>query len=259
MLASEIEALEDGIKALDKQVAEATEQRKAEHAEYTELMSSNTAAKDLIGFAKNRLNKFYNPKLFKPAPKRVLSDEEKIYSSMGGELAPTPAPGGIAGTGIAALMQVSAHNTQKDAPAPPPETFGAYAKKTEESGGVIAMMDLLVKELDKEMQEATVDEENAQKEYEGMMADSAAKRADDSQAITDKEPAKADTQQMKESDEEEKGSTTKELLSKGEYEQELHAECNWLLQNYELRKSARASEVESLQRAKAVLAGADFS
>merc|ERR1719238_360139 len=66
-LASELEALEDGIKALDKQVAEATEQRKAEHAEFTELMSSNTAAKDLIGFAKNRLNKFYNPKLYKPA------------------------------------------------------------------------------------------------------------------------------------------------------------------------------------------------
>merc|ERR1719326_2846358 len=169
-------------------VSEATEQRKEEHAEYTELMSSNTAAKDLIGFAKNRLNKFYNPKLYKPPPKRELSAEEKIYSSMGGELAPTAAPGGIAGTGIAALMQ--------DAPAPPPETFGAYAKKTEESGGVIAMMDLLVKELDKEMQEATVDEENSQKEYEGMMADSAAKRSDDSQAITDKEAAKADTQQM---------------------------------------------------------------
>merc|ERR1719378_918865 len=106
------------------------------------------------------------------------------------------------------------------------------------------MMDLLVKDLDKEMHEATVDEEHAQKEYEGMMADSAAKRADDSQAITDKEAAKADTQEMKEADEEQKGSTTQELLSKGEYEQELHAECDWLLQNFALRKSARASEVE---------------
>merc|ERR1719223_215320 len=89
-LASEIEALEDGIKALDKSVAEATEQRKAEHAEYTELMSSDTAAKELIGFAKNRLQKFYNPTLYKPAPKRELSEEERMYVSMGGELAPTP-------------------------------------------------------------------------------------------------------------------------------------------------------------------------
>merc|ERR1719313_665600 len=128
---------------------------------------------------------------------------------MGGELAPTAAPGGIAGTGISALVQ--AHD--EDAPPPPPETFGAYAKKTEESGGVMAMMDLLVKELDKEMQEATVDEKNAQEEYEGMMADSAKKRADDSASITEKEAATADTKTMKEADEEAKASTTKEAAT----------------------------------------------
>merc|ERR1719356_376862 len=58
-LIEEIAALEKGIKALDKSVAEATEQRKAENVEFKELMSSNTAAKDLINYAKNRLNKFY--------------------------------------------------------------------------------------------------------------------------------------------------------------------------------------------------------
>merc|ERR1719265_151521 len=36
---AEIKALEDGITALDKQVAEATEQRKDENKEYTELMA----------------------------------------------------------------------------------------------------------------------------------------------------------------------------------------------------------------------------
>jgi sorbitol-specific phosphotransferase system component IIBC len=51
---SEIEALEDGIKALDKSVAEATEQRKEENEDFTELMASDTAAKELLGFAKNR-------------------------------------------------------------------------------------------------------------------------------------------------------------------------------------------------------------
>ena len=62
----EIDALEDGIKALDKEVAEATENRKDENKEYTELMAADAAAKELIEFAKNRLNKFYNPKLYKP-------------------------------------------------------------------------------------------------------------------------------------------------------------------------------------------------
>merc|ERR1719379_2463095 len=91
-LASEIEALEDGIKALDKQVAEATEQRKAEHAEFEENLAANNAANDLLAFAKNRLNKFYNPQLYKPPPKRDLSEEERITVNMGGTLAPTNPP-----------------------------------------------------------------------------------------------------------------------------------------------------------------------
>merc|ERR1719324_401595 len=77
-LAEEIAALEAGIVALDKSVAEATEQRKEENAEYSELMASDGAAKELLGFAKNRLNKFYNPKLYKAPPKRQLTEEERI-------------------------------------------------------------------------------------------------------------------------------------------------------------------------------------
>merc|ERR1719446_1975715 len=62
---ADIEALDDGIKALDKSVSEATEQRKEENEDYTALLASDSAAKELLGFAKNRLNKFYNPKLYK--------------------------------------------------------------------------------------------------------------------------------------------------------------------------------------------------
>merc|ERR1719440_2698201 len=91
-LAAEIEALEDGIKALDKAVAEATEQRKEDHEDFVENMAANNAAKDIIAIAKNRLNKFYNPKLYKAPPKRELSAEERITVNMGGTLAPTNAP-----------------------------------------------------------------------------------------------------------------------------------------------------------------------
>merc|ERR1719281_1488045 len=187
-LTAEIASLEAGIKALDKAVVEATEQRQAEHTDFTELMASDSAAKELIGFAKNRLNKFYNPKLYKAPPKRVLSSEDSIVVSMGGTLAPTAPPGGIAGTGIS-LVQVHAH--KKDAPPPPPETFGAYSKKSEEGTGVISMIDLLVKDLDKEMQESKVSEEDAQADYEKTMADAASKRAADAKSMTEKTSAKA--------------------------------------------------------------------
>merc|ERR1719160_529419 len=99
-LAAEIKALEDGITALDREVVKATEQRKDEHEDYVAELAANTAASGIIDFAKNRLQKFYNPKLYKPPPKRELSEEERITLNMGGTLAPTNPPGGIAGTGI---------------------------------------------------------------------------------------------------------------------------------------------------------------
>merc|ERR1719272_2325207 len=91
-LKAEIEALDDGIKALDKSVAAATEQREQQHAEHTELMANDSAAKEVLGWAKNRLNKFYNPSQSVAPPKRELSEEERITVNMGGTLAPTEAP-----------------------------------------------------------------------------------------------------------------------------------------------------------------------
>merc|ERR1719359_1040483 len=185
-LADEIAALEAGIKALDKSVAEATAIRKEENEDYKTLMANDANAKEVLLWAKNRLNKFYNPKLYKPAPKRVLSAEDDIVVSMGGTLAPTTAPGGIAGTGIA-LVQIKEHS-QRAAPPPPPAAPGPFKAKGEEATGVIGMIDLLIKDLDKEDQESTMSEKDAQADYETMMADAAAKRAADSKLVTEKEP-----------------------------------------------------------------------
>merc|ERR1712113_1073485 len=60
---AEIKALEDGVKLLDKSVQESTEMRQKENQEYNELIKNNGAAKDLLAWAKNRLAKFYTPKL----------------------------------------------------------------------------------------------------------------------------------------------------------------------------------------------------
>merc|ERR1719230_256655 len=138
---ADIAALEDSIKALDKAVAEATEQRKDENEDYKELMASDSAAKELLGIVKNRLNKFYNPKLYKAPPKIELSASDRIMVSEGIAMETTMPPGGIAGTGVTVLAQVSAHVQRKDvvAPPPPPETFGAYVKKDGESSGVMKL------------------------------------------------------------------------------------------------------------------------
>merc|ERR1712039_911905 len=251
---------EAGISALDKAVAEATAQRKDENAEYKALMASDTAAKEVLAFAKNRLNKFYNPKLYKAPPKVELSAGDRVYKSLGNpdNLVTTAAPGGIAGTGIGVLAQVFSHE-HKAAPPAPPATWGAYATKSQEKAGVIAMLDLLSKDLEKEMTEATTDEKDAQAEYEQLMKDSASKRKLDSTALAGKGSSKADTEAELQEHESEKTARSKELMGTMAYIKSLHAECDWLLQYFDVRKEARAGEVESLKRAKAVLSGAGFS
>jgi len=251
-LAAEIKALVAGIKQLDASVAEATSTRKQEHDEFTEVLAGNSAAIEVLKFAKNRLNKFYNPKMYKAPPKRELSDEEQITVNNGGTLAPTAAPGGIAGTGISAAQTGVA-------PPPAPEANLKYKKSGESSTGVIAMIDLLVADVDKENQVMTVEEKDAQKDYEGLIQDSADKRALDSKSITDKESAKAETQAEVEANTETKKSKSLELMETDKYISGLHADCDWLLKNFDARRAARTGEVDALGKAKDVLSGADYS
>jgi len=257
-LAKEIKNLQAGIVALDKSVAAATEQRKSEHAEYVETSASNQAALDLIAFAKNRMNKFYNPKLYKPPPARELTEEERVYQNFGGELEPTPAPGGIAGTGIGAFLQLRVRKGLV-APPPPPETFGAYSKKSGESNGVISLMDSLSNDVKKDMTVAEMEEKDAQSEYEELMADSQKKRAADSKSITTKEQNKAEADGVAETASENLESSNAELTATKEYIADLHKSCDFLIENYDFRKEARATEVDALGKAKAVLKGADYS
>jgi len=257
-LTDEIAALTAGVKALDNSVTEATALRKKENAAFKNLETSDTTAKEVLLWAKNRLNKFYNPAMYKPPPGREMSEEERISVNMGGTLEPVEA-GGIAGTGIGASFAQVSSSASRAAPPPPPETAGAYQKKSGKGNGVIAMMDLLVADLDKELQEATVNEKDAQQEYETMMQDASDKRAADSKSITQKSEEKASTEEALQDEQDKRGETATELMNTEKVISNLHGECDWLLKYFEVRKDARAGEVEALSNAKAVLSGADYS
>merc|ERR1719414_2395048 len=117
------------------------------------------------------------------------------------------------------------------------------------------MMDMLMADLDKEIQTMTVEEKDAQAEYEELMKTSAEKRSEDSRSLTGKEGEKADLEaQLQQLELEHKG-TLKELYLKETSIKDLHLECDWLLGAYEVRKTARAGEVDALKKAKAVLSG----
>merc|ERR1719377_54456 len=106
---------------------------------------------------------------------------------------------------------------------------------------------------------AKTEEKDSQADYEAMMKDSAAKRADDSKSLANKEKTLADLQAGLQSSQDEKASATKELAATVQYIQSLHNECDWLLQYFDVRKEARSSEIDALGKAKAVLSGADYS
>jgi len=232
-LKEEIDGLNKKIEDLDKSVTEATEQRKSEHKEFKAEQASNAAAKELLNFAINRLNKFYNPKL--------------------------AAPSFVARTGVTSFVEISAHLHEQDAPPPPPETFDAYAGQKEESGGVLKMIDLLVKDVDKSMLEAEHEEKAAQKDYEQMLQDSADMRILDKKELQDKNIAKANMESDVEASQETKASTGTELMATEKYLSSLHGECDFLLKYFDVRKEARTGEIDALVNAKAVLQGADLS
>jgi len=235
-LMEEISALGSSIEALDKSVADATEQRKEEHAAYVAQMQMNEAAVGLVEKAKNRMQKFYNPTLYKAPPKTEMTMEEKIIK---------------AGT----FAQVHMHV----APPPAPEMPSGPVQKSGKSAGVISMMDTIISDLGSDMKDMEYEEKTAQKDYAELMADSQETRAGDSKALTGKTATKAETESVLMTTKEVRSATATDLKQVATVIADLHAACDFIMQNFDLRKEARTSEIEGLKNAKAVLSGASFS
>jgi hypothetical protein len=266
-LKDEIAGLQGEIKALDKAVAEATETRKSEHAAFLQAQAENQAATQLVEAARNRLFKVYRPNMYKEEQRRELTEEERIAVSAG---APDPRDAeeaaeeaerqrsSIAGTGISSPVFAQIRAASNVVPPPPPETFGAYQKKDTKSNGVIGLMDMMVDDLKRDHTEAKHAEETAQKDYERLMSTSQKSREQMAKSITEKESADAEYMEKLENAKTDQASTTDALQKLHEFIAGLHADCDFLVENYDVRKEARTNEVEGLKNAKAVLSGASF-
>jgi len=228
-LSEELGALGKSIQDLDKDVASATAQRKEEHQAFVENLAANNAAKELLGIAKNRLNKFYNPKLYDPgmAPDMAKGPEEFKDS----------------------LVQ---EGDDDDEQAP---SFAQVSMQQHKSSGVVQLITTLIGDLDKEILEMKADESKSQSGYEKYIEGSTDKRATDAKMISEKEAVKADLEEKLHLLRGETSSKKKELANTITLQKDLHEECDWALKNYKARKTARAGEVDALRQAKAVLSG----
>jgi len=243
-LKEEILGLQDGIKALDKAVVEATTLRKQENAEFKALMADNGAAKDILVLAKKRLNKFY-------APDREVS---LVQDDDGHQAAD-----GVEGGEAAEENNDPPSFLQIDALPQAPETAPAYSKQSETNSGVIQMMQVLIAGIDKEMTVAQTEEKNSQAAYEQILADSSEKRKQDSKSLTDKEASLAAIEASVGTDKASLKASGEESMEASRFLMSLHADCDWLMKYYDERKAARTEELESLDKAKDVLSGADYS
>merc|ERR1719316_560828 len=235
-LGEQIATLEQDIKDLDKAVAQATEQRKEEHEDFLESQQLNEAAMQLVKKASQRLQKFYNPTLYKAPPKTEDTMEEKIIK---------------AGT----FVQIKAHGEEDSDDT---DGFSGEYKKSEKSAGVIGLMDMMIREIETDMKDAEYEEKTSQADCGKLMEESEETRAANSKGIVTKTASKAEMEAKLETAKENLAAVNTDLDLIASTLGDLHVQCDFLLQNYDLRKEARTNEVESLKTAKAILSGADF-
>jgi len=231
--AERIASLQQDIKALDKAVAQATTQRSQEHEDFQASQQLNQAATQLIEKAKNRLQKFYNPTLYKAAPKTERTMEGKIID---------------AGT----FAQVRSHRAMDEE-----LTFATY-KKSDKSAGVLGLMDMMVKEIATDMKDAEYEEKTSQADYAKLMSDAQESKGSDLKFIITTSSTKAQQEGKLQAAKEEKSATDTDLALIAAANGDLHVQCDFLLQNYGLRAEARTNEIESLKSAKAILSGANY-
>merc|ERR1719359_169698 len=112
------------------------------------------------------------------------------------------------------------------------------------------MMDTIIKDLENDMKDAEYEEKTAQKDYAELMADSQATRAGDTKALTGKETAKAETEAALMASKETRALTATDLKLVTTVIADLHAACDFIMQNFDLRKEARTAEIEGLKNAK---------
>lgn len=271
-LAEEIKALDASIAATDKEVHELTVQRKAEHQEFVDSLSTLATAQRLISKAIVRLEKFYSPDAYKKkadAAKDAAMKKAGLALLSKSSVNPTSLAvrraalrlGGADFDSDDSFVQTSSKVTlrikESDAVSPVdlPEVPGAYVKK--ESGGVIGLMNDFKMEMKTEMTEAEVEEKHAAEDYTRIMSEAKVSRADDVKSINNKKSAKAELDETFVEAKEKKGMLEAELHNLELYLVQVHHDCDFLLENFEAAHEDRIAKEIGLKATESMVTKED--
>mmetsp|Transcript_15342 Transcript_15342/g.33846 ORF Transcript_15342/g.33846 Transcript_15342/m.33846 type:complete len:666 (+) Transcript_15342:80-2077(+) len=217
-LTEEIEAAQAEIKETKIQIKRAGEDRAAANNDFQTTVADQRETQTILKKVVERLEQYYVEKV---GP-QVFAQED-------------PVPGAAA--------------------PPPPPGFKEY-KKNEGGNKIIAMINNVIHESQQVENEAIQSEKDAQAQYEGFVQDSNRAVAALEKSISDNKAERAD-------DSSELSSVKGDLKQQGDelealagLKADVHKDCDFLLENFDIRQDTRAEEIEGLKEAKAALSGA---
>mmetsp|Transcript_4865 Transcript_4865/g.10705 ORF Transcript_4865/g.10705 Transcript_4865/m.10705 type:complete len:701 (+) Transcript_4865:90-2192(+) len=138
----------------------------------------------------------------------------------------------------------------------PDTSFSSGKKHDTESKGIVGIIEMIKEDLENEIKQEKQKEADDQAEYDGQLADDKktmkaleARKADLEEEVAETEEKIAATTSDKKNTKNDKDAAQATL-------DKLKPSCDWVAQTFDKRRSNRATELESLMEAKAVLAGA---
>merc|ERR1719253_1855869 len=131
-----------------------------------------------------------------------------------------------------------------------------YEKKQGAGTGVLKLISNMIEDVKSQQNQAEMEEKEAQADYEELMAKSEASVKADTEAKTQNEGSIAQANTDKNQAEQDLAAKRDELSKEIETIAALHADCDFLINNFDTRKQLRAEEDDSLSRAISILQGA---
>ena len=226
-LTKEIATHNAEVAEMQKQMKVASEEREAENKEFQTAVTEQRAAQDVLSKALARLEVFYK----------------------GGPSAKAPS----------LVQQVLSGDATPGAAAPPePKGFDKY-ENNRGATGVMQMIQNIIDEAAQMEKDALKAETDAQAAYEEFIKNSNDSIATTNGLIAKKSDQKSATTAAKVEAEADRRAALEDAERLQATNADIHANCDFLLKNFEVRQAARTQELEALAEAKAVFSGADFS
>jgi len=222
-----VEVAEKGetIKKTEEELAAATVQRGDEKRQYTTSDAEDKAAADTVVQAKDVLSSFYS--------------ENNLMLLQAKRQAPVVVEG--------------------EAPPPPPSTWEApYGGKTEESTGIIAVLENIIADINKDMTAATAAEKTSQTEFDTYKKESEELVVSLESDIADLNTSKGDKEEEISQKTEQYTGLDGELGAVMKKISDAKSGCDFIAVNFVGRMQNRQIEMDGLNKAKAILLGASF-